>query len=285
MIPGVTSSNNGHASVAASTRVEKKMFVGRVPVEATAEDLHAYFSQFGWVLDVYLPKDAKKISHRGFGFVTFSDEASAARVARLRHYLFGREIAVESASPSDRMLGGIHFPANASSSSRHEQDIPSEIPGFATEKFSPVMSTSSAKLGKKIFVGRVPIEATSIDLRVHFSQFGHVLDVYLPKDDTKTSHRGFGFITFADESSAELASQKIHRILGQKIVLDRAAPVESEGLNTLPPSSVASGPPLGGSVSTMHNLASQQPYDARIFQSQDAVVNRPVRSAFRYRPY
>lgn len=51
-----TSSSNGQAAVAATGRVEKKMFVGRVPVEATAEDLHAYFSQFGLVLDVYLPK-------------------------------------------------------------------------------------------------------------------------------------------------------------------------------------------------------------------------------------
>lgn len=45
------------------------------------------------ILSSFLSQDAKKVSHRGFGFVTFADEASAGRVARLRHYLFGREVA------------------------------------------------------------------------------------------------------------------------------------------------------------------------------------------------
>ncbi|XP_058090032.1 uncharacterized protein LOC131236694 isoform X2 [Magnolia sinica] len=284
---GDAGSGNGQAVLAAPARVEKKMFIGRVPVEATTEDLHAYFSQFGWVLDVYLPKDAKKASHRGFGFVTFADEASAARVARLRHYLFGREIAVESASPTDRMHGGGQIPPNAFLSPGVERDLPSEVPGVATENCNLATSstTSTGKWGKKLFIGRIPIEATAVDLRVHFSQFGHVMDVYLPKDGTKTSHRGFGFITFADEISAEFASQKIHKILGQKIVLDRAAPLENEGSNAVPSSSVTSVTPSDGSIPTLQNLSSQQAYDAKVVHSRGATVNRPLRSVSRYRPY
>lgn len=278
-----TSSSNVQAAVAAAGRVEKKMFVGRIPVEATSEDLHAYFSQFGFVLDVYLPNDAKKVSHRGFGFVTFADEASAGRVARLRHYLFGREIAVESASPTDRMHGGVQFPANASSFSGHEQDLPSGISGVGTENFTPMTLSTTSKWGKKIFVGRIPIYATASDVRLHFSQFGHILDVYLPKDETKRSHRGFGFVTFADGASAEYASQRSHRILGQKIVLDVAAPVENEGVNTVPSSSVANSNPLGGSVPAAHSISTQQAFEARIIQSEDTMTNRTLRIASRYR--
>ncbi|KAF3787590.1 putative RNA-binding protein [Nymphaea thermarum] len=231
--------SNNNQVVLAAPRVEKKMFVGRIPLETTAEDLQAYFSQFGWVTDVYLPKDPKKISHRGFGFVTFADEATAARVARVRHFLHGREIAVDSASPSDRLPGG----------GQGVQELSSAAAASITGNDASLpLSSGSTKWGKKLFVGRIPLEATSNDLRIHFSQFGPVLDVYLPKasspficsncqnifafffninllayvlllqDGKKISHRGFGFVTFADEISAEYASQKVHMILGQKVV-------------------------------------------------------------------
>ncbi|XP_057974800.1 uncharacterized protein LOC131162385 isoform X2 [Malania oleifera] len=200
-------------------KLEKRLFIGRVPPEATAEDLQAYFSQFGWVLDVYLPKDVRKICHRGFGFVTFADEASAARVGRLRHFLHGREIAIDSASPADNGHVSGHIPVNQLLSCGGKEDLPQEmfVGGAMAEGDGPVktLSGSTAKWGKRLFIGRIPIEATAVDIRLHFSQFGQVLDVYLPKDDRRTSHRGFGFVTFADEISAEYASQKVHRILGQ----------------------------------------------------------------------
>ncbi|XP_010274986.1 PREDICTED: ELAV-like protein 1 isoform X2 [Nelumbo nucifera] len=249
----------------ATIRAEKKMFIGRVPVEATAEDLQAYFSQFGWVVDVYLPKDAKRISHRGFAFVTFADEASATRVSRLRHFIHGREIAVDFASPTDRMHGtGSIFVNQDPSTGVKQSSPPSElVVGAATENESCIQpsTSSTARWGKKLFIGRIPMEASAIDIRLHFSQFGHVLDVYLPKDDRKTSHRGFGFVTFAEEISAEYASQKVHRILGQKIVLDRAAPLESE-LST-DPTSTSIARTLEMSVSTQQNIANQQTQDTK----------------------
>ena len=39
-------------------------------------------SQFGYVLDVYMPRDkVKRTEHRGFGFVTFETAAAIERVA------------------------------------------------------------------------------------------------------------------------------------------------------------------------------------------------------------
>jgi RNA recognition motif-containing protein len=37
-------------------RISKKIFVGRLPPEATAEDLRQYFGRFGHILDVYVPR-------------------------------------------------------------------------------------------------------------------------------------------------------------------------------------------------------------------------------------
>lgn len=37
-------------------------------------------------------QDAKKTSHRGFGFVTFSDEGAAERVALRTHEILGHQV-------------------------------------------------------------------------------------------------------------------------------------------------------------------------------------------------
>ena len=39
---------------------------------------------------------------------------------------------------------------------------------------------SAAKWGKRLFIGCIPIEATMDNVQLHFSQFGHALDFYLP---------------------------------------------------------------------------------------------------------
>jgi RNA-binding protein Musashi len=39
-----------------------------------------YFTRFGYVMDVYMPRDkVNRAEHRGFGFVTFETEAAVAR--------------------------------------------------------------------------------------------------------------------------------------------------------------------------------------------------------------
>ena len=42
-------------------------------------------------------------------------------------------------------------------------------------------------MGKKIFVGRLPQEASADDLRQYFGRFGRILDVYVPKVKTRFS--------------------------------------------------------------------------------------------------
>merc|ERR1712060_287024 len=61
----------------------KKVHLGRLDSDITAEQIHEVFSQFGVVLDVHTPKDAKTGERRNYGFVTFSSaESYNAAVAR-----------------------------------------------------------------------------------------------------------------------------------------------------------------------------------------------------------
>ncbi|KAL9261170.1 Heterogeneous nuclear ribonucleoprotein 1-like protein [Drosera capensis] len=78
----------------------RKIFVGRLPPEANADDLRQYFSRFGRILDAYVPKDPKRPGHRGFGFVTFAEDGAVDRVAARRsHEICGHEVAIDTATP------------------------------------------------------------------------------------------------------------------------------------------------------------------------------------------
>ncbi|BBN14650.1 RNA-binding protein Musashi [Marchantia polymorpha subsp. ruderalis] len=115
-VPGATpAANYGSAAapVPPARGLGTKIFVGRLPPEATADDLRRYFSNFGRILDVYVPKDAKKVSHRGFGFVTFAEEGAAERVALRTHELLGHQIAVDRAAPQDDSGGGSGYFQNS----------------------------------------------------------------------------------------------------------------------------------------------------------------------------
>lgn len=56
----------------------KKLFVGNLDFATTADQLGRLFGEEGEVTDVFLPTDRTTGRPRGFGFVTFADEAGAA---------------------------------------------------------------------------------------------------------------------------------------------------------------------------------------------------------------
>ncbi len=58
----------------------------------------------------------------------------------------------------------------------------------------------------KIFVGSLSFDVRSNHLEDHFSQYGKVVDaIALMEKDNPNRARGFGFVTFAEESSAQNA--------------------------------------------------------------------------------
>ncbi|RMZ52765.1 hypothetical protein APUTEX25_000884, partial [Auxenochlorella protothecoides] len=69
--------------------------------DTSEADVKDYFGTFGFVMDVYLPRDrANKREHRGFGFVTFETEASIQRVvAHGAHQIRGAFVAIDAAVP------------------------------------------------------------------------------------------------------------------------------------------------------------------------------------------
>lgn len=183
-------------------------------------------------------------------------------------------------------------------------DHPSQYygrPGPGSGSGSGSGAGPSRGMGKKIFVGRLPQEASSNDLRQYFGKFGKILDVYIPKDPKRSGHRGFGFVTFVEDGVADRVARRSHEMFGQKVAIDSAAPLDDAGPSP--------GPGPGPSGSFMMNSAESfggyggpmRNYSAygRMYGSLDfddwgygmggggaaAAGARPSRADWRYRPY
>ncbi|XP_078690490.1 DAZ-associated protein 1-like isoform X13 [Branchiostoma floridae x Branchiostoma belcheri] len=98
--------NQGKAGGAYQGRV-KKIFVGGIPPNCGEEDLKEFFGTFGKVTEVVMMYDQQKQRPRGFGFLTFEDEASVEKAVDVHwHMIKGKRVEAKKAEPRDGKSGG-----------------------------------------------------------------------------------------------------------------------------------------------------------------------------------
>ncbi|XP_049357486.1 heterogeneous nuclear ribonucleoprotein 1 isoform X2 [Solanum verrucosum] len=280
-----------------------RIFVARIPPSVSEATFRGYFEKYGEITDLYMPKDPSTKGHRGIGFITFANAESVDDLMSDTHELGGSTIVVDRATPKakdfrpvSRMSqgGGGYGAYNAymSATTRYGAlgaptlyDHPSSMYGRGGGGGGGFPSRGG--MGQKIFVGRLPQEATTEDLRQYFGRFGRVLDVYVPKDPRRPGHRGFGFVTFADDGVADRVSRRPHEICGQQVAIDSATPLDDAGpsnnymMDPPPPAPEAYGG-YGGPMRTYGRMYGGLDYDD---WGYGLGGGRPSRSDMRYRPY
>ncbi|GMH44921.1 hypothetical protein BSKO_12878 [Bryopsis sp. KO-2023] len=106
---------------------------------------------------------------------------------------------------------------------------------FLADSLAPLQCASPSPLQRKwhreaprVFVGRLPKELTKSDLNEHYSKFGPVMDVYMPRaKNCSAKHRGFGFVSFQTADSIErVIAHGAHVIKGHHVAVDRALPID-----------------------------------------------------------
>jgi len=87
---------------------KNKIFIGGVPRDAKEEDFKALFAPFGDLTDCVIIKDKFTGESRGFGFVSYTDDAAVDKVLAQPIELNGKKLDCKSATPrpSDRDRGG-----------------------------------------------------------------------------------------------------------------------------------------------------------------------------------
>lgn len=164
-----------------------KLFIGGIHRSTTQESLKNYFEKFGKIKECKLMIDKLTGNSRGFGFVTYVDPLSV------------NEVLLKKPHTLDNKMIDAKPCANKSS-------LPAKKPGNNFPKTH------------KIFVGGVSMEATEDDVRIYFTRYGVVVEVNLVSDrqDPSRPHKGFGFVTFEDESSVDQALAKHYHTIKNK---------------------------------------------------------------------
>lgn len=284
-----------------SSKKVTRIFVARIPPSVTEAAFRSHFEKYGEITDLYMPKDPSTKGHRGIGFITFANAEAVDDLMAETHELGGSNVVVDRATPKEddfrpvsRMPqgGGGYGAYNAyiTAATRYAAlGAPTlyDHPGPAYGR-----GESTRGMGKKIFVGRLPQEASVEDLRQYFGRFGRILDVYVPKDPKRTGHRGFGFVTFAEDGVADRVSRRSHEICGQQVAIDSATPVDEPGASA---NLMMENPEPFGGYGPMRGYGGSG-YGGRMYGSLDYEdwgygmagamgAARPSRADMRYRPY
>lgn len=172
---------------------QRKLIILGLPWATTDATFKEYFEKFGEVEDCIIIRDMMTGKSRGFGFVTFSQEADTQQAMRQDHAIDGRKVELQYAVPREDM-------------------------------------EPKAPKSKKVFVGRLLVEDKEDDLKEYFEQFGAVTDVYIPINQHNQTSRCFAFVTFESEETVEkVMKQRDHMIKQHKIAVDKAEPKQSRG--------------------------------------------------------
>eukprot|EP00928_Gymnodinium_smaydae_P033584 TRINITY_DN24015_c0_g1_i1.p1 TRINITY_DN24015_c0_g1~~TRINITY_DN24015_c0_g1_i1.p1 ORF type:complete len:719 (+),score=121.06 TRINITY_DN24015_c0_g1_i1:112-2268(+) len=175
----------------------KKVHIGRLDADISADALREAFSQFGTVLDVHTPKDPRTQVRKNYGFVTFSsDEAFDAALEQGSLDVDGRTVTIK--------------PANQTLSPNETQQQ------WAAEEEAQNQRARKDN-GIKYFVPGLPESVTDEALRSAFEQFGTVVDAAVVKEKGSEESRGFGYVTMEDEASQEAILTEPLRIEGKDI--------------------------------------------------------------------
>ncbi|TYJ99470.1 RNA-binding protein Musashi-like protein 1 [Cucumis melo var. makuwa] len=216
-----------------------RIFVARISQTVTEAAFRSHFEKYGEITDLYMPKDQGSKTHRGIGFITFASSDSVENLMADTHELGGSTVVVDRATPKDDDFrpigkmpqggGGGGYGAYNAYISAATRYAALGAPTLYDHPGSVYGRREFRGMGKKIFVGRLPQEASADDLRQYFGRFGRILDVYVPKDPKRSGHRGFGFVTFAEDGVADRVSRRSHEICGQQVAIDSATPLDDAG--------------------------------------------------------
>ncbi|KAL9925831.1 heterogeneous nuclear ribonucleoprotein 27C [Glossina fuscipes] len=192
-----------------------KLFVGGLSWETTQENLSRYFCRFGDIIDCVVMKNNESGRSRGFGFVTFADPANVQHVLQSGpHTLDGRTIDPKPCNPR-------------------------------------TLQKPKKGGGYKVFLGGLPSNVTETDLRTFFGRYGKVTEVVIMYDQEKKKSRGFGFLSFEEESSVEhVTNERYINLNGKQVEIKKAEPRDGSGGQN------ANNSTVGGAYSKLANECS-----------------------------
>nr|VZI25745.1 unnamed protein product [Spirometra erinaceieuropaei] len=184
-----------------------EIFVKLLP-EATAPcDVHEYFSKFGPITGILVPKNKLGPDSILCGFVTFLETESVRRVLETQPHQLGENRIVVCMARKNVLCRKGSSVCHVSDSDEEDDDC------SLSEEDKSVVDDSPDQL--TIRVGGLQSAVTESELTAYFSQFGSIKEVRIVRDLLTGESLGFGFVTFADDKALKRGVLKICHFLGR----------------------------------------------------------------------
>jgi len=174
--------------------LKSTIFIGGLPSTFSNDNLKEQFGKFGETKDAFVSYRGKR--HRGFAFVEYSEESSAQAAIK---EMSGKEVA--EGKPINVQLA------------RERPEKPKKAPKAKKPKAekaekpdaTPKEDLPLTKSG--LFIGGLPKSYTTANLTEDFAKFGELADSFVSYRGKR--HRGFGFVEYKEEKSAEKALKEM----------------------------------------------------------------------------
>ncbi|CAM8941949.1 unnamed protein product [Rhodiola kirilowii] len=215
-----------------------RLFIGNVPKVLTEDEFRKIIEETGpGSENIELIKDPQNPSrNRGFAFVEYYNNACA------------------------------DYSRKKMSSGSFKLDGNTPTVTWADPKNTPNSSSAAAAQVKALYVKNIPDNTTTDQLKEVFQPYGEVTKVVMPPSKSGSAKRDFGFVHFAERSSAlkAVSNSEIHEIDGQKLEVALAKPQADKkfdrppshaGVHSHAPPQAGFGANLYGSVGVGYGTA------------------------------
>lgn len=160
-----------------------KLFVGQIPKTLEEEGVRDVFKEFGEIAEIVILRDRRSGMHQGCCFVKYATLSSAQVAIQVLH--------------NQRALPPLRNPLQV-----RFADSGGNIPD---------RGQTNRDAENKLFVGGVPVGCGDKELRLLFSNYGEVQDVYiLASKSSQEGQRGCAFVRYAAPQSCAVAIEALH---------------------------------------------------------------------------
>ncbi|XP_037916997.1 poly(U)-binding-splicing factor half pint isoform X2 [Hermetia illucens] len=215
-----------------------RVYVGSISFELKEDTIRAAFLPFGPIKSINMSWDPITQKHKGFAFVEYEIPE-------------GAQLALEQMNGA--LMGGRNIKVGRPSNMPQAQQVIDEI-------------QEEAKNYNRIYVSSIHPDLTEEDIKSVFEAFGPILYCKLAQGTSLHTHKGYGFIEYANKQAMDeaIASMNLFDLGGQLLRVGRA----------ITPPNALMGPTTNSSMPTAAAVAAAAA-TAKI-QAMDAVASNAV---------
>jgi len=225
-----------------------RIYIGSINFELNEESIRSSFIPFGPIKMIDLSWDAATGRHKGFAFVEYELPEAA-------------QLALEQMN--NVMMGGRNIKVGRPS------NVPQAAPWIE-------QILEEARQYARIYASSIHPDLTEVDIKSVFEAFGVVTECALTPDQLTGKHKGYGFIEYSTQQSANdaIVAMNLFDLGGQYIRVGRAItpPVTNPG-----PQQPQQGPPPSAAIMAANVIsATLQGQEAVSSHGASALLQNPI---------